>query len=64
MVLQKDDLRYESIKLCRLTAVATPAVCPHLVVEVSAEVKGDGYMIQGVIRDEQQTYMELKGLLV
>lgn len=64
MVLQKDDLRYESIKLCRLTAVATPAVCPRIVVEVSAEAKGSGYMIQGAIRDEQQTYMELKGILV
>lgn len=64
MVLQREDLRYESIKLCRLTAVATPAVCPRVVVEVSAETKGNGYVVQGIIRDEQQTYMELKGVLV
>ena len=64
MVLQKEGLRYEGIKQCRLTAVATPSVCPCVKVDVNAESKGDSWMISGMIRDEERTYMELKGVLV
>lgn len=63
-ILGRDDLRYDSIKLCRLTAVATPAVCPEVIVEIKSEPKDQGFVILGQISDGQQIYMELKGVLV
>ncbi len=63
-ILNRDDLRYDSIKLCRLTAVATPAVCPEVIVEIKTEPKDGGYTVQGQISDGAQIYMELKGVLV
>lgn len=63
-ILGRDDLRYDSIKLCRLTAVATPAVCPEVMVEIESEPKDGGYTVQGQISDGSQIYMELKGVLV
>jgi 3-hydroxyacyl-[acyl-carrier-protein] dehydratase len=63
-ILNRDDLRYDSIKLCRLTAVATPAVCPKVNVEIKAELGNHGYLVWGQISDGSQIYMELKGVLV
>ena len=63
LVLGKDDLRYESIKMCRLTAVATPEVCPEIEVKVRLDRKDNGYVVQGVVCDARQTYMELKGIV-
>lgn len=55
------ELRYSGIKQCRLTAIATPEVCPEVDVEVSLTEKEDGYQLQGSIADAGQTYMTLKG---
>lgn len=63
-ILYKEDLRYDSIKLCRLTAVATPAVCPKVTVEIKADSGNNGYLVWGQISDGNQIYMELKGVLV
>ena len=57
------QLRYESIKQCRLTALATPVVCPEVNVTVSLTETGDAFQIIGQIADEKQTYMILKGIV-
>ena len=57
------QLRYESIRQCRLTALATPVVCPEVNVTVSLTESGDAYQIHGQIADENQTYMMLKGIV-
>ncbi len=62
-VLTGRDLKIKTIKQCRLTAVATPLVCPLLDVTVSvARIEGtDSYNVVGKIADAETTYMELKG---
>lgn len=55
------ELTIKTIKQCRLTAVATPQVCPELTVTVKEEKKEGGYLITANIRDDKQGYMELKG---
>lgn len=62
MVLLDQPLRISSIKQCRLTAIATPTVCPEVTVTVNATDKGDGvYTVQASIADDKQTYMLYKG---
>ena len=62
MVLLNLPLRISTIKQCRLTAIATPTVCPEVTVMVNATEKGDGtYTVQAAIADEKQTYMLYKG---
>lgn len=56
-------LRIKSIKQCRLTAIATPTVCPEVNVKVSADAKEDSYVVVATIADDKQTYMEFKGTL-
>ena len=53
----------KTIKQCRLTAVATPQVCPLLDVDVMLTPNQDSsaYIIQARIADAETTYMELKG---
>ncbi len=57
------QLRYESIRQCRLTALATPVVCPEVDVTVSLTEKDGTLQIQGQIADGEQTYMTLKGVV-
>ncbi|MBQ9237146.1 MAG: beta-hydroxyacyl-ACP dehydratase [Prevotella sp.] len=57
------NLRIQSIKQCRLTAIATPTVCPEVNVTVSATPKDNVYIVLATIADEKQTYMEFKGTL-
>lgn len=57
-------LRYSGIKQCRLTAIATPAVCPEVDVKVVLTERDGGYQIVGSIADDGQTYMSLKGFVV
>ena len=62
MVLLDQPLRISSIKQCRLTAIATPTVCPEVTITVNASDNGSGtYTIQASIADEKQTYMLYKG---
>ncbi len=63
MLLTGEALRYSSIKQCRLTALATPTVCPEVDVNVSLVENEGGYAVQATIADEKQTYMILKGQL-
>lgn len=57
------DLKIDTIKQCRLTAVASPSVCPKVDVKVSvAQIEGtDSYNVVASISDAQRPYMELKG---
>lgn len=63
MLLTGESLRYNSIKQCRLTALATPTVCPELKVQLNLSPSETGYGIQATISDENQVYMILKGQL-
>ena len=63
MVLLDKPLRIKTIKQCRLTAIATPAVCPEVMVTVNATESGEGYTVTATIADEKQTYMQFKGQL-
>lgn len=57
------DLKIDTIKQCRLTAVASPAVCPKVDVKVSvAQIEGtNSYNVVASISDAERPYMELKG---
>ncbi|HAE25094.1 MAG TPA: beta-hydroxyacyl-ACP dehydratase [Prevotellaceae bacterium] len=57
------QLRYVSIRQCRLTALATPTVCPEVDITVTLTEIGGNYQIQGRIADDKKTYMLLKGIL-
>lgn len=63
MLLAGEQLRYSGIRQCRLTALATPAVCPEVDVQIVLSPTGEGYAVQATISDEKQTYMILKGQL-
>ena len=62
-MLTGKKLFMKTIKQCRLTAVATPQVCPLLDVDVMLTPNQDSsaYIIQARIADAETTYMELKG---
>ena len=61
ILLTGSMLRYTSIKQCRLTALASPAVCPEVDVDVTLTENTDGYDVQATIADANRTYMILKG---
>ncbi|MBQ8274684.1 MAG: beta-hydroxyacyl-ACP dehydratase [Bacteroidaceae bacterium] len=63
ILLCGEQLRYSTIKQCRLTALATPTVCPEVDVQVNLSPSGEGYALQATIADDRQTYMILKGQL-
>ena len=62
-MLTGKNLLIKTIKQCRLTAVATPEVCPLVDVTVMLTPNQDSsaYIIQASIADAETTYMELKG---
>lgn len=63
MLLCGESLRYSTIKQCRLTALATPYVCPEIDVTINLTPCGNGYAVQAAVSDDKQTYMLLKGQL-
>ena len=63
ILLCGEQLRYSTIKQCRLTALATPTVCQEVDVQVNLSPSGGGYALQATIADDRQTYMILKGQL-
>lgn len=65
MMLTDKELRIKAIKQCRLTAIATPTVCPKVMIDVTANPLSDNtYTVLATIKDEKQTYMEYKGTMV
>ncbi|MBR0036209.1 MAG: beta-hydroxyacyl-ACP dehydratase [Bacteroidales bacterium] len=65
-LLTGEDLRIDTIKQCRLTAVASPQVCPKVDVTVNvARLEGtQNYNVAASIKDAERSYMELKGTFV
>ena len=63
ILLCGEQLRNSTIKQCRLTALATPTVCPEVDVQVNLSLSGERYALQATIADDRQTYMILKGQL-
>lgn len=61
MVLTGKSLIIKTIKQCRLTAVATPSVCPEVDVTVQAVPTDNGYVVVARIADAERSYMEFKG---
>lgn len=62
-MLTGKDLKISTIKQCRLTAVASPCVCPKVDVKVNvAAIEGtQSYNVVATIADAETSYMELKG---
>lgn len=56
-------LTIETIKQCRLTAIASPAVCPQVSVSLNITPNGDKYTVIAKIYDDRQSYMDFKGTL-
>ena len=61
MMLTGKKLVIKGIKQCRLTAVATPTVCPEVDVTVGVTPVEGGYTVVANIADANQKYMEYKG---
>lgn len=61
MMLTGQKLTINGIKQCRLTAVATPQVCPEIDVTVAVTPVEGGYAVVASIADADQSYMEYKG---
>lgn len=64
-MLTGKNLVYSTIKQCRLTAVASPNVCPKVDVKVSVAAAEDGtsYALVASIADAERSYMEMKATL-
>lgn len=64
MMLTGKDLHIKAIKQCRLTAIATPAVCPEVIISINTTPNADGsYLVIANISDDKQSYMDFKGTL-
>lgn len=56
-------LTINTIKQCRLTAIASPKVCPQVSISVNVTQNGDTYAVIAKIYDDRQSYMDFKGTL-
>lgn len=61
MLLTGKKLLICVIKQCRLTAVASPVVCPEVEVIINALPTDKGFTVTAKIRDAERVYMEYKG---
>lgn len=61
MLLTGKRLVIDTIRQCRLTAVASPSVCPEVEVMLSCSPVGKGFAVTAKIADNERTYMEYKG---
>lgn len=55
------DLRIQTVQQCRLTALASPTVCPELEVDVLASPAEGGVLVKASISDAAQKYVDFKG---
>lgn len=58
------SLRIGYIRQCRLITLATPVICPELVVRIKLESVEAGYSIVATIVDAEHIYMEYKGNMI
>ncbi|MCF0178848.1 MAG: beta-hydroxyacyl-ACP dehydratase [Bacteroidales bacterium] len=61
MMLTGKSLQIKGIKQCRLTAIASPTVCPEVKVTVSVSATEDVYIVVANIANETQSFMDYKG---
>lgn len=64
MLLTGKKLQISTIKQCRLTAIATPAVCPEADVTISVLPTDKGFTVTAKITDADKMYMEYKGDMI
>lgn len=64
MLLTGKKLQISTIKQCRLTAVASPALCPEVDVTLSLLPTDKGFAVTASIADAERTYMEYKGEMI
>ncbi len=64
MLLTGKRLQISTIKQCRLTAVASPALCPEVDVTLSLLPTDNGFAVTARIADAERTYMEYKGEMI
>lgn len=56
------EARIATIDRCRLTAVASPTLCPELDIVLSW-TEDDGWCLSAVVKDDRQQYLDFKGTL-
>lgn len=61
MSLSGKRLMISTIKLCRLTALASPSICPEVDVIIHLSPIERGFIVTAKISDNNHTYMEYKG---
>lgn len=54
-------LQIRTIKQCRLTAIASPSICPKVEVDLQFEPNTKGYVITARIFDPEKVYVDFKG---
>lgn len=64
MTLTGRQLSISTIKLCRLTAVASPITCPELDITINISSIDKGFNVMAKITDTEKTYMEYIGDMV
>ncbi|RHU30486.1 MULTISPECIES: beta-hydroxyacyl-ACP dehydratase [Parabacteroides] len=64
MLLTGEKLLISTIKQCRLTAVASPVVCPEVNVTIGISLTDNGFTITATIVDTDRTYIEYKGDMI
>ena len=64
MLLTGEKLLISTIKQCRLTAVASPVVCPEVNVTIGISLTDNGFTITATMADTEKTYMEYKGDMI
>lgn len=57
--LMGKERRIRMVKRCRLTAVASPTVCPQQIVAVQVASADNGFQVTGSIADGEKTYAQV-----
>lgn len=64
MLLTGKKLYISTIKQCRLTAIATPAICPEVDVTINVLPTEKGFTVTAKITDAERMYVEYKGDMI
>lgn len=51
------------IRQCRLTAVASPDICPWVNVRINCTPAEEGFAVTAKMSDDERVYMEYKGVM-
>lgn len=64
MLLTGKRLQISTIKQCRLTAIASPAICPEVDVRINILPTDKGFSVTATITDAERVYVEYKGDMI